>query len=223
MEKRKLIIGSYDTADDGLWTLTSLEFTAPQAAAYFVDVPGRKAGPLDLSTALTDGDPTYGSRTLTATLESSEGDYLDREERISAMINALDGWRLEIVLPDDPDHYIVGRVSVARDFNNLAHAGVTVTAICEPWRYSYLERVYRLTATGESAIVTLLNAGRLTVVPLLNITGEDASVRLVYGSSSWELGPGDYKLPDLTLKQGESRLTYSGTGALKITFREGVL
>lgn len=223
MEKRKLILGSYDTVDDGLWTLTGLEFSAPALMTYFVDVPGRKAGPLDLSAALTDGDPTYGSRTLKATLESSEGTYLDREERISAMINWLDGWRLEIVLPDDPDRYIVGRVSVAKDFNDPAHAGVTVTAICEPWRYSFLERQYTLYALGTSQTVTILNAGRLTVVPLLTVTGADASVRLVYGSSSWTLGPGTYKLPDLTLKQGDSQLLYSGTGTVQISFREGVL
>lgn len=223
MEKRKLIIGTYDTADDGLWTLAGLEFSDPELLTYFVEVPGRKAGPLDLSTALTDGDPTYGSRTLTATLESSEGTYLDREERISAMINWLDGWRLEIVLPDDPDHYIVGRVSVAKDFNDPAHAGVTVTAVCEPWRYSFLERQYTLYALGTSQTVTILNVGRLTVVPLLTVTGTDASVRLVYGSSSWTLGPGTYKLPDMMLKQGDSQLLYSGTGTVQISFREGVL
>lgn len=223
MEKRKLIVGTYDTADDGLWTLTGLEFSAPELLTYFVEVPGRKAGPLDLSTALTDGDPTYGSRTLTATLESSEGTYLDREERISTMINWLDGWRLEIVLPDDPDHYIVGRVSVAKDFNDPAHAGITVTAVCEPWRYSFLERVYTLEALADAKTATVINSGRLTVVPLLTITGTDASVRLVYGSASWTLGPGTYKLPDLALKQGSSQLLYAGTGVAKISFREAVL
>lgn len=217
------MIGSYDTAVDGLWTLTGLEFTAPERSAYFVDVPGRKAGPLDLSTVLTDGEPTYGSRTLTATLESSEGTYLEREERISEMVNGLDGWRLEIVLPDDPNHYIVGRVSVARDFNNPAHAGVTVTATCEPWRYSFMECAYTLNAEAKANVATLVNIGRLTVVPQLTVTGEGASVSLVYGSFSWTLGPGTYKLPDLVLKQGDSRLTYSGAGTVRITFREGVL
>jgi hypothetical protein len=223
LEKRKIVIGDYDTAFDGLWTLTGLEFSASKMASYCVDVPGRKAGPLDLSTALTDGEPTYGSRTLIATLESSEGTYLEREERISSMINALDGERLDIVLPDDPEHYLVGRVSVAREFNNLAHARVTVTAICEPWRYSFMERVYTFTAESTAIATTLFNGGRLAVVPLLTVTGAGASVSLVYGSASWVLGPGTYKLPDMVLKKGNASLTYSGTGTVRISFREGVL
>jgi hypothetical protein len=83
--------------------------------------------------------------------------------------------------------------------------------------------VYTVSVTAESGVVTLLNEGRLTVVPQLVVTGEAASVNLVYGSASWALGPGTYKLPDLALKQGDSRLIYSGTGTVRISFREGVL
>lgn len=222
MDKRKIIFGSYDTSLDGLWTLTSWSLSDPEMETYFVSVPGRKAGPLDLSTVLTDGDPTYNSRTLTVTLESSEGTYLEREERISAMINWLDGWRLEIVLPDDPDHYIVGLVSVQKEYNDLAHAAVTVTAICEPWRYNQLETVHTFDA-ADALTVTLRNDGRLTVVPLLTISGADASVGLVFGSASWTLSAGTYKLPDLVLKQGDASLRFSGTGTIQITYREAVL
>lgn len=219
MEKRGLMIGSYDTAAQ-LWTLTAWELSAPEYQENFLDIPGRD-GALDLSAALTNGAPTYHSRTLTVNLECSEGNRMDREMRINTMTNWLDGWRQDIVLPDDPGHYITGRVSVAKEYNDNAHAAVTVTAICDPWRYAKDETVYTLTATTETQTAQLANAGRRTAVPLLNITG--GTILLAYGAYSWALGEGTYQLPDLTLPQGGGSLTYSGTGTLRISYREAVL
>lgn len=220
MVKRGFLIGNYDTAAEQ-WTLTAWALTDQQAVTNLVDVPGRRRGPLDLSTALTDGDPVYGSRTLTASFECSEGTRMGREDKISDMINALDGWRLNIVLPDDPYRYITGRVSVSKVYNDLAHASVKVTATCEPWRYNATETAVVLTAAATAKKATLLNSGRLAVVPLLEVSGGD--VLLVYGSHSWALSVGSYALPDLLLAHGESVLTYSGEGTLTITYREAVL
>lgn len=219
MEKRGLIIGTYNTVEQ-LWTLAALEFSAPEYQEKFLDVPGRD-GALDLSAALTGGAPTYHSRTLTVKLECSEGDRLTREAAINTMVNWLDGWRQDIVLPDDPGHYITGRVSVAKEYNDLAHAAVTVTAVCDPWRYAKDETIYTLTAESTEKVAFLSNDGRRTAVPLLTITG--GTMLLKYGAYSWSLGAGTYQLPDLTLPQGGGSLTYSGTGTLRISYREAVL
>lgn len=219
MEKRGLTIGTYNTAEQ-LWTLTAWELSAPEYQENFLDVPGRD-GALDLSAALTGGAPTYHSRTLTVKLECSEGTRLEREAAINTMVNWLDGWRLDIVLPDDPDRYITGRVSVAKEYNDNAHAAVTVTAVCDPWRYAKEENIYTLTAAETEKTAQLANAGRRTAVPLLTIEGD--TVLLKYGEYSWSLGAGTYQLPDLTLSQGGGTLTYSGTGTLRISYREAVL
>lgn len=219
--KRKLIIGTYDTALTGLWTLREWSFSDSEQVTDFIEVPGRKKGPLDMSTALSDGDPVYGLRTLTAILESSEGSRLERESRINVMKNWLDGWRTNIKLPDDEQHYIVGRVSVKKLYNDLAHGSVEIIATCEPWRYNNNETEVVLTSTAEVQKATLPNAGRLAVVPLLTISGGD--VLLVAGGSSWALGPGSYALPDLLLTAGGKEIEYSGTGTLTFTYREGVL
>ena len=221
MAKRGLIIGTYDTVLNQ-WTLApGWKFSDPVLVSKYVDVPGRRKGPLDMSTALTDGDPVYGSRTLTAILESSEGTRLERKSRIDIMTNWLDGWTANIVLPDDEQHYIVGRVSVACLYNDLAHASVQVTAVCEPWRYNKEETTVVLTSTATAQTATLPNQGRLAVVPLLTVTGGD--VLLVSGGSSWALSPGTYALPDLLLPQGGKAVTYSGVGVLTFTYREAVL
>lgn len=217
---REIRFGEYYTHATGRWTLTKWEFSAATYKQNLVEVPGRSE-PLDLSTALTDGEPTYTSRVLTATFESSEDNRLAREARINQMVNALDGYRMNIVLPDDDGHYITGRVSVIRLYNDEAHASVQVTAVCDPWRYANNETVVNLQATETPQEATLVNLGRRGVVPLLEITSGE--VLLVYGTSSWALGVGTYALPDIYLTYGAHLITYSGTGAFKFTYREAVL
>ena len=217
---RSMTFGSYFTYATGLWTLTGWELSAATYKPNLVEIPG-SSEPLDLSTALTDGEPTYSSRTLEATFESSEGTRLAREARISQMVNALDGYRMNIILPDDPDHYITGRVSVQRLYNDEAHASVKVTAVCDPWKYSKDETVVMLQATTEEQTAVLINLGRRGVVPLLEII--EGEVLLVYGAASWALGVGTYELPDIYLKYGEHAVTYSGTGTFKFTYREAIL
>ena len=221
MIKRGLLIGTYDTVADGLWTLTGLELAPAVPVMNYVDVPGRRKGPLDLSTVLTDGDPYYGSRNLTATFESSEGNRMEREDRISDMINSLDGYIQEIKLPDDSERHVVGRVHVERLYNDPSHCSVRVTAVCEPWRYNNTETSITLTASGTVQRATLPNLGRLAVVPVLTVTGSE--VQIVQGGSSWALSAGSYTLPELLIPAGGLTISYSGTGSLAFTYREAVL
>lgn len=218
------MFGSYDTAAHGGWTLTEWKLTDAQHRAHLVEIAGRH-GSLDLSTVQTDGVPVYDDRTLTAVFESSEGDRLARRAAIKTMKNWLDGWTMEIHLPDDPLHYIKGRVHVEELYNDPAHASVRVTAVCEPWFYSRTETVTTLTATETEQAAELVNTGRLTVVPLVVITTVNSTdtVHLSFGSSSWALGAGTYKLPDLVLQQGTHELLYSGAGTATISYREAVL
>lgn len=222
MEKRKIIFGTYDTAVDGLWTLAAWSLSSAQHVTNYVAVPGRD-GSLDLSTAITDGEPRYNDRTLTATLESSEGTRLEREARINVMTNWLDGWRMNIELPDDPDHYITGRLHIQKDYNDPAHAAVTVTAVCDPWRYNKQETLLQLQAGETTETAILPNYGRRTAVPVLTIEGEAANVLLAIDGASWALGPGTYQLPDLIVPQGGRIITYSGTGTLSFAYREASL
>lgn len=226
MEKRKIIIGDYDTAADGLWTLNYWKLNKGTQMQTFVSVPGRVA-PLDLSTYLTDGQPYYDNATLEVILESSEGDRLARKERIDQMVNYLDGQTMRIYPPDDLDHYLVGRVQVYPEYNDLAHCAVRVSAVCDPWLYAVNETVVSLTATETEQTAHLFNHGRLAVVPTLETTAE---VRIVYGTSSWSLPKGEYTLPELYLTPGKSlgqpgvhSIIYSGSGSITLKYREAVL
>lgn len=224
MQKRKIIIGTYDTALEGLWTLTAWTFSKAIAQEYYADVPGHN-GPLDLSTVLTDGEPYYGSREFEAVLESSEGSRLEREQRIEYMINRLDGWRFNIILPDDTLHYINGRVRVEKLYNDPAHASVRITATCDPWRYNNAETVVGLIATSTEQTESLINMGRRAVVPDITITG--GTVTLIFKANdterTWTLSPGEYTIADIFLKTGAASLRYSGAGQITLTYREAVL
>lgn len=224
MEKRKIIIGSYDTALEGLWTLSAWDFSKAEANEEYINIPGHN-GPLDISTVLTDGEPYYGSREFEATLESSEGTRLEREERINNMINKLDGWRFNIILPDDSLHYISGRVRVEKLYNNPVHASVRVSATCDPWRYNNTETVVGITATSTEKTVSLINNGRLSVVPTIKVTGGSAVLKFSANGETrtWNLSAGEYILADIYLKTGSAPLIYSGTATITLRYREAVL
>lgn len=220
MLKRKIVIGDYDTAANG-WTLTGWELGSAEPKTNYVDRPSGD-GSWDLSTALTDGIMRYRDRELTVTLECSEGTRQEREAAIRHMINQLDGLRWQIRLPDDDFHHVVGRVRVIREYNDLAHAAVTVTAVCEPWKYSNTETLVALAATSNKQTVQLINNGRRAVVPTLTVAN-GGSVLLEYGTASRALSAGTYQWPELLLTPGSHAVRHSGSGTVTISYREAVL
>lgn len=222
MQMRKIIFGSYDTWMDWGLTLTGWQLSAPEYKSNFVSVPGRD-GDLDLSTALTDGEPRYNNRELTATFELSTGTREARLLTFNQIVNTLDGRRVDITLPDDDTHYITGRLQVAIDYNDPAHGALTITGICEPWRYAATAKTRTLTAGSTAQTAVLVNEGRRILAPTVVISGTDASVTLTFGTNTWTLTANTYRLPDLQLQPGNNSLTYSGTGTVAITWREAVL
>lgn len=218
MKKRTLKIGSYDTAANG-WTLTGFKLSDPEQKTNYVDKTGGD-GSWDLSTALTDGIPRYKNRSLTATLECSRGDREYREDLINKLVNQHDGFDRHIVPPDRPDHYVTGRVHIAVNYSDLAHAAVTITATVAPWIYRAQESIVELTATEEPQTVAIQNRGRLAAVPVLTVEG---TVTLKCGVSTIQLTSGSYEWPTLLLTTGLHRLEYSGTGSITLTYREAVL
>lgn len=221
MQRRTVKFGAFDTASQPTpWTLSELELSAPEIKTNYVDIPGAN-GSLDLSCAVS-GEPVYYDRELSASFETSEGSRAERERAIMDMLNQLHGRRLHIVLPDDPDCYLDGRASVAREYNDMAHARVTVSATCNPYRLKQAETVVTAELTTQDAEIVLHN-GRMPVVPTIAVSAETL---LTIGSGSYTLSAGQHTLLALRLTQGEQRIlarVTDGTGTLTITYREGML
>ena len=129
---RKVMIGDYDTGAKG-WTLSGCQLAPAEWRENLIEVPGMD-GVLDASAALT-GSVTYAPRLLELTLERSDGTRTTRTAALDELVNSLDGQVLHIILPDDVQHYLTGRVRVAPQYNDLAHAQVLISANCDPWRY----------------------------------------------------------------------------------------
>jgi hypothetical protein len=222
MNKRTVKIGSYDTAING-WTLTGCKLSDPEQKTNYVEKSGGD-GSWDLSTAMTDGIPRYKNRTLTLTFECSNGSRADRESLLNDMVNQLDGFDQDIVLPDRPQHYLRGRVHVAVDQSSPAYAAITITSNVEPWFYAARETVVALdapiTASTETAIFPLWNHGRRVVSPLLTV---DGTANLSFKGSRTTLTTGSYEWPALQLWPGMSEISYLGEGTLTLTYREAVL
>lgn len=219
MKKRTAILGSYDTAAHG-WTLAACKLGDSEQKLNYAEKSGGD-GAWDLSTAMTDGIPRYNNRPLTLTLECSEGTREDRGKLISEIVNQLDGLEHQIILPDHPEHYVVGRLHVAVDRHTLAHAILNITGTVEPWLYRIRETVVELEATGYVEEHHIFNYGRRAVVPVLTAGGnikvqyKGADVNLVKGNS--------YQWPALLLTPGMHTIEINGSGRLTITFREAVL
>lgn len=223
MEKRSIRLGDYDTAVQGLWTLTTLEFPTPDPVTNMIQVPGRITGPLDLSTVLTNGEPRYGSRTLRAVLESSDGNRAARQTRINEMVNQFHGQRVNIVLPDYPEHYAVGRLTVRQLYNDLAHASVEVTGVCEPWLYALEETLVTANLTTASFTALSIPNTRKPAVPTVKVTTDTV---LRWKGTTLNVSAGTYTSLDLILTEGENTLearSATQAGTITITYREGTL
>lgn len=219
---RNITFGTYNTWSDWGLTLTGYKLDDATYKSSFVSVPGRD-GDLDLSAALTGGEPRFNSRALTATFELSAGTRDTRLTTFSQICNALEGRRVNIVLPDDATHYITGRCHVAIDYCDPAHGALTITANCDPWRLASTQRTVSVTAESTPKTATLTNSGRRLLVPTVVITGTYASFALTFGEETWTLSAGTYQLPDLQLQPGSNTVTYSGTGTAVFTYREAIL
>ena len=218
IQKRKVIIGEYDTAAYG-WTLNACNLSDPEQKTNYVEKSGGD-GSWDLSTVMTEGIPKYKTRTLTVRLENSGGTRADRETLINQMVNLLDGLTWKVVLPDRSDYYVTARLHVWVEHNTPAHAAVVVTGVCEPWLYKEQETIVKGTATTATQSLTLQNNGRRAVVPQIETTGD---IQLTYGTTIINLSAGVYEWPELLLTPGDHVLEYSGSGVLTIRYREAVL
>lgn len=216
---RKAVIGNYDTAAKG-WTLCAYALDPPAWRENLVEVPGMD-GAIDLS-ACPAGDVAYSPRALSITLERSDGTRASREAAIDAMVNALDGKSLKITLPDGVDHYVWGRVRVARQYSNLAHAQVIVSATCDPWRRKDTPTVVSGTVPESGTLSLSLPNERRPVVPSIQVS---AAATIIFGGKNIAVGAGTHRSLDIRLVAGNNAITIAAAAGttVSVTYQEASL
>lgn len=217
---RSVLIGDYCTGLHG-WTLTSCQLAQPEWRSNLIEVPGLD-GVIDASTALT-GDVCFAPRALEITLENSVGTRTERGIKIAALINDLAGKTMKIVLPDDQEHYVVGRINIALQYNDLAHAALSVSASCDPWRYRRtITKIARSDLGADYKQLRLPNERR-PIIPTITV---DRDTTLRWGNNDIAINAGTHRLPEIYLAAGAHTLeakVASGSGSISVEYQEACL
>lgn len=214
---RFFVLDKYNTWYDWRLTLTAKDVTAPEAKTNYVSIDGM-SGTLDLSEALT-GDVLYNDRTVTASFWSSEGTFQERATLLKTITAALHGKKVQIIEPDDPEHYFLGRIKIKSVEQDQVHIAFTIEATCEPWRYAVEETERRVDVTGDVSVV-INNTGVKTLTPTLTVTG---TVHVTFNGNTTKLTEGTWKITDLRLAQGVNVIKLYGWGSVTFTYREASL
>ena len=215
--RRYFIISNTNTWYDLRLTLTAKDTTDPEPKTNYVELDGM-SGTLDLSEALT-GEVAYSDRTVTASFWTSEGTREDRDALLRRVTAEWHGKRVQIIEPDDPDHFFVGRVKVKNVQRSLVHAAFDIEATCEPWRYA-LHETERLVQVNGQASVVINNSGVKSLTPSLSVTG---TVSVTVNGATSKLTAGSYQITDLRLHQGVNVVAVDGKGSVTFTYREATL
>jgi len=218
MVLRGVRFGDYHTVADWGFILNSKTIEPPAPKIITVPIDGRD-GDLDLSEALT-GEIKFENRRASFTFIITEGTYSDREAMIARVYRAVHGRKLRIILDDDYTHYLFGRCSITESSNDRAYGTLVIEAICEPWRYQIYDTIRTIEVTDTLTDILLSNKGVKSVTPTLKVTG---TVSITFGTSTISLSAGEYKIPELILKSGETLIKVQGSGSLVVTYREGIL
>lgn len=214
---RYFILDKFNTFYDWRLTLTAKDVTAPEPKTNYVSIDGMH-GTLDLSEALT-GDVLYNDRTVTASFWSDAGTFQDRAALLKTITSSLHGKKVQIIEPDDPEHYYLGRIKIKGVVQDQVHIEFAIEATCEPWRYAVYETNRNTDVRGELDMV-IHNNGVKTLTPVLTVTG---TVYITLGGSTTKLTAGTWKVTNLRLTQGVNIVKLSGWGAITFSYREADL
>jgi hypothetical protein len=220
MDVLGVTFGQYHTFKDwGLFQSAPVALSAPVLSSNYITIPGRN-GPLDLTEALT-GQPVYESRTLSGSFFTVSTPEV-WPETFTAILNAIHGQRMKIMLDEDPDYYLEGRITVGNAGYDSGVYTLPITAVCDPYKLHHLSTSLAFDLTTTSRELTLTN-DRMAVCPEITVTAETT---LIFGDTSFTLSAGTWKLVGIQLQAGENRFTArtnSGTGTITFTYQEGSL
>ena len=218
-------IGGVDTLSEwGLMLCDDLKIGEASPRFKFVSVP-EMSGALDMTESLT-GKVTYDQRKISYTLFAAHDIIAGTmtpatEEHFQTVLARFNtfahGKRLAMYLPDDPNHYFMGRISIGGK-SGYNSGRVKVEMIADPYRYKSAETSVSVTSAGTK---TLQNES-MPAVP--TFTASASGTNIAFGSVSHTLVSGVNRFPDIVLQPGNNSITVSNlSGTLTIKYQEGLL
>jgi phage-related protein len=206
--------GTYKSYDDLYLICTKKTIGSPTVKESTVEVEGGD-GVLDYTEYF--GDVKYNNRQLKFEFESlvPQSQF---PELYSAVLDALHGKKVQIVLDEDSDFYYVGRLSVSDFTNNRGIGSIKVDCDCDPYKYKKNATTVSKAVSG-SLEITLPNL-RKRVVPTIT---SSATMTFAFGNRTIQHNAGIFIIPTLELVKGNNTVTVTGTGNVSFTYQEGRL
>lgn len=196
----------------GLMLLAGVKAEPPKARTKYVTVP-EMDGALDLTEALT-GRVSYNQRNVSFELFAPLEEVAFENVR-SALSAYANGQRVKLWLPDDPDHYFYGRMSIGG--RGGYHSGkISVSMVADPWKYKNAETTVSFDSNGYK---NLSNEGMPTVPRFI---ATDAGTKVTLNSMAHTLVAGENRFDDFIFAQGNNRVRIQNiAGSVEIRYQEG--
>ncbi len=201
--------------DDWNIVLTGADVPLPVPKTATVNIMGAD-GIIDLSEVLT-GDVTYNNRVITLNFDMM--DDTEYHKLITDIANYLHGKNVTVRFNNDEEFYYIGRASINK-WECVKRIGKIVIHVdCDPYKYRVNETVVRVKLNNEVKGVTLLNL-RKRVSPTLDVSG---NVKMTFNGVEYTLTTGKQQLLNFVLTEDKNYVSFSGTGTVTITYRQGAL
>ena len=195
--------------------LTKADIPFPSVKTSSVDIKGAN-GILDLSEVLT-GDVCYGNRDIKLTFAMM--DDRDYYSTMTDIANYLHGKKVTLKLSNDDEYFYSGRAVISMCEYSYGKSSLVIKMSADPFKYSVTESNAFVNLNNETKSLTLPNK-RMRVAPTLVVTG---SVTMTFEGKTYTLQAGEQQLLNFVLSEGNNTVSFSGTGSVKITYRQGAL
>ena len=195
--------------------LTKADIPFPSVKTSSVDIKGAN-GILDLSEVLT-GDVCYGDRDIKLTFAMMED--RDYYSTMTDIANYLHGKKVTLKLTNDDEYFYSGRAVISMCEYSYGKSSLVIKMSADPFKYSVTESNAFINLNNETKSLTLPNK-RMRVSPTLVVTG---SVTMTFEGKTYTLQAGKQQLLNFVLSEGNNNVSFSGTGSVKITYRQGAL
>lgn len=225
-------LGDKKTCDDWGLKLQNLVVGMPDAKTNQTDIPGAD-GVLDLTDAM--GTVRYGNRELQMVFDVMG--ELDKWHGVTSEIaNYLHGQRMKVILDTDPYYYYIGRLSLDSGKSDYLMNRVTISGNMDPYKYelqSSLEdwlwdpfnfrtgiiRNYKNLQVKGSRTVNIIGR-RKPIVPTII---SSAAMTVSFGGKQYSIQPGEQKVYEISIIEGDNYLVFTGDGTISIDYRGGIL
>lgn len=202
--------GKHTYKDFGL-VMTEYIPGTPEVQSHYLEVIGRD-GLLDITDAY--GEVKYYNREYSWSFIDIS-DYSERPRKLMQLFNYLHGRSFQIVIDDDIDYYLTGRIQCRYNDHIPNYTTLEVVADCQPYR---TRDSYKFYINASGGIWITFPSGRQPQCPIFE---SDQEIFISYeGGNAW-IPSGAYQDPNLWFHEGDNRVFINSTPhSSNITYEE---